>query len=208
MRRRGCGASVRCRTRSALIGRGAVRADRLVDTLDGVQVGREGTAVNKTHISGVGMTLFGRPKAKGLFGVVVDATNAAIADAGIAASDVDTLYFGNFLGRRFEGQGVMASLLAQRLGLGNIPTTNVEGALSTCLVCNFFRHSGPTDGAAGRALRVRCTGARVDGTDLRSARHSAGRARRPRHVDDQQVRRHVARRPRSNPLTFAAAGLE
>ncbi len=39
-------------------------------------------------------------------------------------------------------------------------------------------------------------------------RHPAGRARRPGHLDDLQIRRRAARRSRGDPLTFPASGVE
>ncbi|WP_455902007.1 thiolase C-terminal domain-containing protein [Rhodococcus gordoniae] len=106
------------------------------------------------YLSGAGMTRFGRHPDQGLFDLAVEAAEAAIADSGLSAADIDTLYFGNFLGRGFERQGVMASLLARRLKLGNVPTTNVEGACGSAGIA--LRHGvlSVAAGAAGAELVV------------------------------------------------------
>lgn len=74
------------------------------------------------------MTPFRQQPDAGLVDLAVDAGRRALDDAGLVATDVDAIYFGNFLGRSLEGQGVLASIIAARLGVMGIAATNVEGA--------------------------------------------------------------------------------
>jgi acetyl-CoA C-acetyltransferase/acetyl-CoA acyltransferase len=67
-----------------------------------------------TFLSGVAMTRFGKLD-ESLMDMAEAAARGAIADAGLLPEQIDSLYFGNFLGRGIERQGVMASLLAERL---------------------------------------------------------------------------------------------
>ena len=61
----------------------------------------------------------------------VEAARAALADAGLEPEDVDTLYVGTFLAQSLNNQGVLASLIANRLGLRPVPTTTLEGACAS-----------------------------------------------------------------------------
>ena len=108
------------------------------------------------YVSGVSMTRFGKHPDKGLLDLAVEAGKAAMGDAGITTKEVDALYFGNFLGRGFERQGVMASIIARRLGLENVPATNVEGACASAGIA--LRH-GVLSVAAGAARAALCIGA-------------------------------------------------
>lgn len=82
-------------------------------------------------INGTGMTAFGRHERADVVELAVEAGQRAMADADVEAGDIGAVYLGNFLGQSMSHQGVLASLIARRLGLGTIPTTAVEGACAS-----------------------------------------------------------------------------
>ncbi|WP_280239181.1 thiolase C-terminal domain-containing protein [Nocardia abscessus] len=112
--------------------------------------------MNNAYIAGTATTTFGRHPDKTLIDLAVEAGERAIADSGLERSAIDAVYFGNFLGRGIDGQGVVASLLARRLGLGNVATTNVEGACGSAGIA--LRH-GVLSVAAGASAAALCIGA-------------------------------------------------
>ena len=114
--------------------------------------------MTELFLAGTGMTPFGQHPDRTLLNLAADAGTAALADAGVEASDVDALYLGNFLGQSLQHQGVLASLVAQRLGLGNVPTTAVEGACASAGIA--LRHGFMTC-RAGEARTALCVGAEV-----------------------------------------------
>ncbi len=65
-------------------------------------------------------------------------TAAAIEAAGIDRKEIGALYLGNFVSGVLTGQEVLAGLVADRLGLPNIPCTKVEGACASGGIA--FRH--------------------------------------------------------------------
>ncbi|TCC37393.1 thiolase domain-containing protein [Kribbella capetownensis] len=109
-----------------------------------------------TYVAGTATTTFGRHPDKTLIDLAVEAGEMAIADSGLERSEIDAVYFGNFLGRGIDGQGVIASLLALRLGLAGVATTNVEGACGSAGIA--LRH-GVLSVAAGAATATLCIGA-------------------------------------------------
>lgn len=85
----------------------------------------------QTFITGTGMTRFGRHEDADIVDLAVDAARQAFDDAGVGPEDVDCLYLGNFLGQSLLHQGVLASIVAQRLGLPAVPVATVEGACAS-----------------------------------------------------------------------------
>lgn len=82
--------------------------------------------VMKTYLAGTAMTTFGRNPDTDTVEMAARAGLAALEDAGLQPGDIDTLYLGNFLGQSLHHQGVLASLVARRLGLPLVPATAVE----------------------------------------------------------------------------------
>jgi acetyl-CoA C-acetyltransferase len=107
-------------------------------------------------VAGTAMTPFGRHPEAGLVDLAVAAGEAAMADAGVSAEQVDALELGTFLGRSLQRRGVLASVVASRLGLGPVPTTVVEGACASGGIA--LRH-GVLAVRAGAARAVLCVGA-------------------------------------------------
>jgi acetyl-CoA C-acetyltransferase len=101
-------------------------------------------------------TPFGRHPDRTLIDLAVAAGGEALETAGITAAAVDALYLGNFLGQSLQHQGVLASLVARRLGLATVPTTTVEGACASAGIA--LRH-GVLAVRARAADVVLCIGA-------------------------------------------------
>jgi len=90
-------------------------------------------------IAGIGSTRFGRHEDKGIVELAVDAADAAIRESGIERHRIGALYFGNFISGPLTGQEVLAGIVADNLGLPNIPCTKVEGACASGGIA--FRHA-------------------------------------------------------------------
>jgi acetyl-CoA C-acetyltransferase len=91
------------------------------------------------YLAGTAMTPFGKHPDDSAISLAVRAGLAALEDAGLQPSDVDTVYVGNFLGQSLHHQGVLASLIARRLGLPLVPATTVEGACASAGIA--LRHA-------------------------------------------------------------------
>ena len=102
-------------------------------------------------IIGVGSTRFGRHDDVAIDDLAAGAARGALSDAGIEPGRIGALYLGNFVGGMLTGQEVLAGLVGEALGLGNVPCTKVEGACASGGIA--FRHaciavaSGQTDAA-------------------------------------------------------------
>jgi acetyl-CoA C-acetyltransferase len=82
-------------------------------------------------VIGIGETKMGRFPARSLTDMILSAGNAAIADAGIDKSAIQSVYMGNFNGAYLCGQNHMGSMALETLGLGNIPAIRTEGACAS-----------------------------------------------------------------------------
>lgn len=90
-------------------------------------------------ITGIGSTLFGKHEGRGLESLAVEAANAALRNAGVSRKEIGALYLGNFIAGPLSGQEVLAGIVADELGLENIPCTKVEGACASGGIA--FRHA-------------------------------------------------------------------
>jgi acetyl-CoA C-acetyltransferase len=106
-------------------------------------------------IAGAAATRFGRRPEVGLAELGVEAAVAALADAGFEPADVDAVYVGTFLAQSLNGQGVLASLIANLLELSPVPTTTLEGACASGAIA--LRH-GMLACRADSARVVLCVG--------------------------------------------------
>ncbi len=102
-------------------------------------------------IIGVASTRFGRHDETPIDDLAAGAARDALADAGIEPERIGALYLGNFVAGMLTGQEVLAGLVGEAIGLGNVPCTKVEGACASGGIA--FRHaclavaSGQTDAA-------------------------------------------------------------
>ncbi len=90
-------------------------------------------------VTGIGSTAFGRHAGTPIEVLAVRAAAAALKDGGIAPSEIGALYLGNFVSGLLNGKEVLAGIVAERLGLPNIPCTKVEGACASGGIA--FRHA-------------------------------------------------------------------
>ena len=90
-------------------------------------------------ITGVGSTSFGKHDGRGLESLAIDAANTALKKAGVERKEIGAVYLGNFIAGPLSGQEVLAGIVADELGLENIPCTKVEGACASGGIA--FRHA-------------------------------------------------------------------
>jgi len=90
-------------------------------------------------IAGIGSTPFGRHGDIAIQSLAIRAADAAIRESGLDRRQVGALYLGNFVAGPLTGQEVLAGIVADGLGLGQIPCTKVEGACASGGIA--FRHA-------------------------------------------------------------------
>ena len=95
--------------------------------------------MREVSILGVGSTRFGRHDEVAIDDLAAEAARAALAESGIEPARIGALYLGNFVGGMLTGQEVLAGLVGEALGLGNVPCTKVEGACASGGIA--FRHA-------------------------------------------------------------------
>lgn len=84
------------------------------------------------YVAGVGMTPFGRMMERGLKAITGDAILAALADAGMEATDLEGAWMANAAGGVLTGQECIRGQVALRaIGIGAIPVVNVENACAS-----------------------------------------------------------------------------
>ena len=80
-------------------------------------------------IVGAGITPFGKHPDATMSSLAATAIGAALADAGLPASDVDLLVYGNAMAGVLSGQEMIrGELAASAAGLAGVPVVNVENA--------------------------------------------------------------------------------
>jgi acetyl-CoA acetyltransferase len=82
------------------------------------------------RIAGVGLTHFGNLPERTGRDLFAEAGLAALADSGVARDDVESLFYGNFMGELAEHQGHQGPLMAEALGL-DVPATRYESACAS-----------------------------------------------------------------------------
>jgi acetyl-CoA C-acetyltransferase len=90
-------------------------------------------------IAGVGSTVFGKHAGTPIEQLGVKAAAQALLDSGIERERIGALYLGNFISGPLNGKEVLAGIVADQLGLPNIPCTKVEGACASGGIA--FRHA-------------------------------------------------------------------
>lgn len=90
-------------------------------------------------ITGIGSTVFGKHRDLPIEVLAVDAAAQAIVDSGVDRERIGALYLGNFVSGPLNGKEVLAGIVADSLGLPNIPCTKVEGACASGGIA--FRHA-------------------------------------------------------------------
>ncbi|WP_298273194.1 thiolase domain-containing protein [Geobacter sp.] len=87
--------------------------------------------MRSVSVIGIGETKIGRYPDRSLRGLILEAGEKAIADAGIGREDIQALFMSNFNSQFLCGQGHIGPLASEILGLGNIPAIRVEGACAS-----------------------------------------------------------------------------
>lgn len=83
-------------------------------------------------IAGVGMTRFGKFLERGLKSLTEEAVHAALADAGLAARDVQAAWVGNAAAGLVTGQEcIRGQVVLRPVGIGQVPIVNVENACAS-----------------------------------------------------------------------------
>ena len=95
--------------------------------------------MKKVYVAGIGSTTFGRHTDTDIASLAIRAANAAIIETGLDRREIGALYLGNFVSGPLTGQEVLAGLVADGLGLSQIPCTKVEGACASGGIA--FRHA-------------------------------------------------------------------
>ncbi len=95
--------------------------------------------MREVSIVGIGSTPFGKHAGTPIEQLAVRAAAEALLDAGIDRERIGALYLGNFISGPLNGKEVLAGIVADQLGLPNIPCTKVEGACASGGIA--FRHA-------------------------------------------------------------------
>lgn len=101
--------------------------------------------MEEIYVVGVGMTPFGRMLDKDIKTLTKEAVSAALADAGIEATALETAYFANASQGHMEKQHMVRGQVALRsMGIEQIPVVNVENACASGssalnLAANFLK---------------------------------------------------------------------
>ncbi|MBP7661830.1 MAG: thiolase family protein [Burkholderiaceae bacterium] len=101
--------------------------------------------MSNVYIVGVGMTPFGKMPDVSIKAMTRQATEAALADAGIGGQSLQAAYFANASQGHMEGQQMIRGQVALRdMGIGGIPVVNVEnacasGSSAVNLAVNFLK---------------------------------------------------------------------
>ena len=101
--------------------------------------------MSHVYIVGVGMTPFGKWPEVSIKAMTRQATEAALADAGVGSQALQAAYFANASQGHMEGQQMIRGQVALRgMGIGGIPVVNVEnacasGSSAVNLAVNFLK---------------------------------------------------------------------
>jgi acetyl-CoA C-acetyltransferase len=87
--------------------------------------------MKNTAVIGVGQTKFGELWDKSLRDIAVEAGLSAIKDSELEKGQIKALYVGNMSAGRFSGQEHLGALVADNLGLKNVPATRCEAACAS-----------------------------------------------------------------------------
>jgi len=88
--------------------------------------------MEEVYVVGVGMTPFGRMLDKDIKTMTKEAVNAALTDAGLAASALNAAYFANASQGHMEKQHMIRGQIVLRsMGIAKIPVVNVENACAS-----------------------------------------------------------------------------
>jgi acetyl-CoA acyltransferase len=111
--------------------------------------------MRETYIVGVGMTPFGRFAATSVGELAARASREALADAGLASSQVHGIAFANAAQGALEGQhGIRGQVALDGCGFGNAPVFNVENACASASTALHLAEALVRSGAYDCVLAV------------------------------------------------------
>ena len=88
--------------------------------------------MREVQVLGVGMTAFGKFLDRGLKALGGEAIRAALADAGVAADELQAAFVGNAMAGLITGQEcIRGQVILRALGLGGLPVYNMENACAS-----------------------------------------------------------------------------
>ena len=90
-----------------------------------------GDAMREVVIVGVGSTLFGRQPERSIVELAVEACAAALAEAELRPTAIESFFLGNYATGNLTGQLNLAAVVGSELGLGPVPTARVEAACAS-----------------------------------------------------------------------------
>lgn len=106
-------------------------------------------------VSGVGMTGFGKFPDRTMGNLAVEATTTALADAGLAVGDVETVFFANATQGLMTGQEMVRGQIALReTGLLGTPIVNVENACASASTAANLAWQSVASGQVDVALAI------------------------------------------------------
>ena len=109
----------------------------------------------EVFVVGVGMTKFGKWPDRSVKDLSREAVEAALADAGCAAGEIEAAFFSTAAQGAFDGQFMIPGQLALRpLGLGGIPVVNVENACASASTAFYLACMQLRAGEAEIAIAV------------------------------------------------------
>ena len=110
--------------------------------------------MKRVFIGGIGSTSFGRHDDLTVSALAIRAANSAILESGLSRDRIGALYLGNFVSGPLTGQEVLAGLVADGLGLSQIPCTKVEGACASGGIAVRHAYLAVVSGACDVAIAV------------------------------------------------------
>lgn len=87
--------------------------------------------MREVAIIGVGLSKFGERWDSGLKELMAEAGLGALQDANMSSGDIEMMYGGTMAPGRFMGQEHVAALMADQLGLKNVPAVRIENACAS-----------------------------------------------------------------------------
>jgi acetyl-CoA acetyltransferase len=88
--------------------------------------------MREVAVLGVGMTPFGKFPERSIKGLGIEASLAALRDAGVKPQEIQVAYVGSALAGLMSGQSmILGQVTLRELGIVGIPITNVENACSS-----------------------------------------------------------------------------
>lgn len=111
--------------------------------------------MRQVHVAGIGMTRFAKQPERGMKDLTAEAVNAALKDAGIGVSDVQSAYFGNAVAATITGQEMLlGQFMLRPIGFGEIPVFNVENACASASTAFYLAWQAVASGIVDVALAV------------------------------------------------------